>query len=841
VYSTRRGADALVFSSGRLLSRTPLPILTTSAGFASLAPLFGGSYVSAEWDAQPKFAGFTVGDLMRLVRRENRVASKVTTVLAGSSMSSQLGSLVPGARRVVARGLAPIYVVMAAVALVGLGVLLGVGVLKLDRQSFEIAVLKTRGVRTRELLAMQSVEVGLAALIALPLSLALALALATLGRDAHGPGLPGAVFPIRLNGVGIGVATAALGVAALALVLVSVPHLRRTVTKERQRLSRPGRPAWLRLPYELILILVGGVGYAELRRHGTLGSGGSLDPFVLVVPSLLLIGGGALTVRLMVWGFSRGERAADRLGSPALYLGLRRLSRSGASASLALLIVLSAGLLAFASSLRMTALTRNQDAAREQIGADWSALVNPPAQVTPAAKRLSANSTLVFYGSAQTTRSPPGFANLIGVDPSTYSAGGWWQSQDASLTLSSLLQRLKTPELGVRLPPGTTVLELRAVTPAAHRLGFWAVAQTSAGAVVDRYMGAIRGGPRIYRAPMADAARLFSVVVGPLPAAGLTLSRPARFTVSFDRLTAFGSSGSRTVDLSSWRGLNTGGSNVATQASSSGELRATFTVINNGPTGAIAAPARALPAVVGGPEPGRPRSAGLIQVGVLQVPLRVVGSLRAFPALYQTEEPIIAVSVRALTERFEQIMQSPNGGAFAVLAMGSATPVTAARAAGFQVLDVARASTIEAQLASSPENLAIGMEFAASVAGALLAVVALALGVYFGGRRHEYEFASLEAIGGRPSDVFSTLAVEHGLMLVWALPLGCGVGVGLFALALPSVAPAPPQVPDELLVDWPAILIASAAAVSAIGVAIAVATARARNLSPVSVLRGEPE
>jgi hypothetical protein len=298
---------------------------------------------------------------------------------------------------------------------------------------------------------------------------------------------------------------------------------------------------------------------------------------------------------------------------------------------------------------------------------------------------------------------------------------------------------------------------------------------------------------------------------------------------------------SRTVDLSSWRGLNTGGSRVATQHGASGGLRATFTVINNGPIGAIAPPAPALPAVVGGSEPGRPRSGRVIQIGVLQVPVRVVGSLRAFPALYQSDEPLIVVSVPALIERFGQIMQSPNGGAFAVLAMGSASPVTAARAAGFRVLGVARALTIEAQLASSPGNLAIGMEFAASVAGVLLAVLALTLGVYFGGRRHEYEFASLGAIGGRARDVFATLAVEHGLMLVWALPLGFGLGIGLFALVLPSVSPAPPGVPDELLVDWSAILLASAVVVSALGVAIAIATARVSTLSPVSVLRGEPE
>jgi hypothetical protein len=731
--------------------------------------------------------------------------------------------------------------VVAAVALVGLGVLLGIGVMKLDRQSFEIAVLKTRGVRTRELLAMESAEVALAALTALPLSLALALALATLARAEHGPALRGAVFPIQLNGIAIIVAIVALVVEAVALVLVSIPHMTRTVVQERRRLSRPGESLWLRVPYEVILILVGGIAYAELRRHGTVGSGASLDPLVLAGPTLLLIGSGALMVRLLVWGSKRGERAADRLGSPAPYLGLRRVSRSRASALLALLLVLSIGLLVFTSSLRITALTRNQDAARQQLGADWSVLVDAPAQAALAAQRLGANATLIFSGSGQTTSAPPGFANVVGVDPSTYPSGGWWQTQDATLSLSSLLRMLRPPELGIALAPGASLLELRATSPAVHDLHLWVVAVRSTGEVLDRDLGPLRAGVRVYSARVTGATRLLSIVLRPSFAVGASLRRVSRVSVSFTSLIVWGRSAPYTADLSRWRGISTGASSVVTHADAPGGLRATFTVVNNGPTGAIVPAAPALPALVAGARVGRPQSGDVVQLGALEVPLRVVGSLRAFPAISQTDEPTVAVPIRALIERFEQIMQTPNGGAFVVLAMGPTSPVATARASGFQPLDVASASTIEAQLASSQENLAIGMEFAASVAGALLAVLALGLAVYFGGRRHEYEFASLAAIGGRAGDVFSTLAVEYGLVLAWSLAIGCGIGIGLFVLALPSVAPPPQGVPGELRVDWLATFVASVAAASVLLVAVAVATARARTVSPVSVLRGEPE
>jgi hypothetical protein len=386
-----------------------------------------------------------------------------------------------------------------------------------------------------------------------------------------------------------------------------------------------------------------------------------------------------------------------------------------------------------------------------------------------------------------------------------------------------------------------SLLKLRVAAPSVHRLQLWVVGRGASGTVADRDLGALRRGQWTYVGHIAGLSRLLSIVVSPPSAAGASDSGIQRFTASFDSLTVSGPTGSRSVDLSGWRGLNTGGANVPTRAAPDGGVRASLAVVNQGPTGAIAPPAPPLPVVVGGAEQGRPRSGATVQIGQLQVPLHIVGSLHAVPAVSGADEPIVALSLPALIERFEQISQPPAGGGFVVLAMGATSPLAATKAAGFQVTDVARASTIEAQLASSKDNLAVGMEFAASIAGAMLAALALALGVYFGARRHEYEFASLEALGARTRDVFSTLAVEHGLVLVCSLVIGCGVGIGLFALVLSFVAPAPSGVPGELLIAWPEILLASAAAAVMLLLAVALATARIRSLSPLSLLRGEPE
>ncbi len=351
-----------MYARHRLLSNpSRAPLLTTSAGFGALTRSFGQTNdIAMEWDAEPSFSGLRVADLKALALREEESSAKIRATLGGTTVSSGLSSLLTGAERAVTVGLAPIYVVAAEVALVGLGVLLGIGLLKLERQSFELAVLTTRGARMSELVAIQAGEAAIAASAALPLSLLTAVGLALVARAAHGPALPGTLFPIGLNARAVQVALGGVTLGALALVVVSLPRLRHTVIQERRRLSRSRRGTWARLPYELVPLLLGAVALTELRRHHLGGSGTGLDPLAVGAPTLLLLGVAALAARLLLAGARKLDRVTKKVRRPSSYLALRRLSRSGSTAWLAPLLVLSAALFAFATTLRTTELTRNQ-------------------------------------------------------------------------------------------------------------------------------------------------------------------------------------------------------------------------------------------------------------------------------------------------------------------------------------------------------------------------------------------------------------------------------------------------------------------------------------------------
>jgi ABC-type antimicrobial peptide transport system permease subunit len=90
--------------------------------------------------------------------------------------------------------------------------------------------------------------------------------------------------------------------------------------------------------------------------------------------------------------------------------------------------------------------------------------------------------------------------------------------------------------------------------------------------------------------------------------------------------------------------------------------------------------------------------------------------------------------------------------------------------------------------------------------------------------------------------VVSTIAFEYGAVVLCSATVGLGVGVGLLAVTLPDVtSPAGGSAVPGLLVDWLAIVAAAIAAAAALSGTLLVAAMRIRRLSPVAILRGEPE
>ena len=301
------------------------------------------------WDVYLDLAGVPFEEVQAIPAQLHHIEDQLhgEPGLAGARVLTGLDTLLRIVDQRVENLRVPILLVVFQIGAVTLAVLAGVAALTLTRQAFELSVLHSRGFSRRTLLLAQGVQAVLAALVAFPLGLLIGLGLASLAGRTNGPSLPGVLFPVQLNpsAVVLGALTAAIG--ALILLLLSLPYISRTVLEERRALSREDRPLLSRVPVELIVLPVGIFAFIQLRGGTKPKPGaGTIDPLVLLAPTLLLFAASFLVLRLLLFVFHRMDRRIGRSKRVPIYLAGRKLSRApGAGFAAALLLLLAMGLL----------------------------------------------------------------------------------------------------------------------------------------------------------------------------------------------------------------------------------------------------------------------------------------------------------------------------------------------------------------------------------------------------------------------------------------------------------------------------------------------------------------
>jgi hypothetical protein len=368
-------------------SEDPVPVLVDQSTALALGSELGLSTHFA-WDLYLSLTGITYPDALNLpnayVHFSTDINDRLVVQQQPPHVSSGIQILIAGIQRSVSDLRVPILLVLLQILVVTLVVLAGVGVLLVSRQSFELAVLHSRGFTTRTLLLAQGLQALLAAALALPIGVAIGALLARSAGLTNGPRPGEAGFPIAvsLSSVLFGAAAAAAG--ALVLWLPSIPAVRRTIIAERRQTSRETRPALARAPVELIVLPVGLFALAQLRNGEALAPAtagqGSIDPLLLFGPTLVILGASFLVVRMLSWGLGSLDGRIGRTRRLSTYLAGRRLGRTpGVVFASAVLVVLATGLLFVSTTYRATTLQNHEDAAHAFAGADWVATVGLPA------------------------------------------------------------------------------------------------------------------------------------------------------------------------------------------------------------------------------------------------------------------------------------------------------------------------------------------------------------------------------------------------------------------------------------------------------------------------------
>ncbi len=762
------------------------------------------------WDAFLALDGLTFEEAARVPGELVAIEAAVQEEpgLSSARLISGLGTLFDLVDQRVKNLRVPILLVVFQIGAVTLAVLAGVGALTLTRQTFELAVLHSRGFARGTLLAAQGAQALLYAAVAYPLGLLLGLGLATLAGRFNGEQLPGVVFPTRFNEGALWLGLAVAFVGALVLLALSVPAVSRTVIEERRRASREERPLLARVPVELIVLPLGIFAFIQLRGGTKPQAGeGAIEPLVLAAPTLLLFAASFIALRLLSFVLRRLDGRIGRSTRLPTYLAGRRLGRSpGTGFAAALLLLLSMGLMVLATSYRAIVLQNHSDAAHVQVGADWSVSASPPDQALAAVRSMPPDTMAVV-------RTDPSFSvgsfslppTALGIDPSRYAEAGWWRADFSDTSIDDILAGIDTEPIGVVVPDGATEVAMTVdAPPDVDGLRVQATSIAPDGAVTTSEHPLAEGSHEVSLA-LPDAERLLSITFD----ADTTTELPEdiEVVISSARL------GDAPLDLSSWVPTTWRGS-TGTIEPGDDSVRYAFTPGAGNVVGGLLPPAPPLPALVS--EGVASQSGALVDVGLAGQRLQVepIAVAMQFPGVVPNA-PFVVVSVQGLLERQFSI---PEAGVTLneVWANTPEDPSPLIAAEGWAPGLVNATAPIEGLLAQLPQSLAVGMNFAAAVAGVALVIIGVAAGLYFTMRRRDYEFAALRAMGTGRRQIRTTLVLEQAGLLGFALVAGLAIGYWLLRLVMPYVGTSlgvsyPPPV---LVLDWPALGAAALAIVA---------------------------
>ncbi|HLZ72798.1 MAG TPA: ABC transporter permease [Dehalococcoidia bacterium] len=375
----------------------------------------------------------------------------------------------------------PLFALMLQVVGIVLYYIVMVSTMLVDRQAGEVALLKSRGASTRQIVGVYAIEGGIIALLGGVLGPVLAAATIRL----LGPTPPfhdlsgGALLRTHISTQAWLLAALGAGLSLAALLWPAYRASRYSIVGFKQALSRPPRtPAFFRYYLDVFLIVVAAVLFYELRQRGSLVTQqlfGNLktDPLLLVTPTLFMLTIALLFLRLFPLALRLVARLFGEVSGPSVLLGLWHMVRSPVHYSrLILLLILATSLGMFAAGFRATLDRSYRDRAAYQAGADLRAEgVREPLPLSGGDLAAKAQQALGAAAVSSTVRengsySPKQFqqvdAQLLGIDPASFDSVAYWRDDFSGHSLkgmTSALAKSRPVALpGLLLPDGARAI-----------------------------------------------------------------------------------------------------------------------------------------------------------------------------------------------------------------------------------------------------------------------------------------------------------------------------------------------------------------------------------------------
>ncbi|SCF30219.1 FtsX-like permease family protein [Micromonospora viridifaciens] len=811
------------------------PGAVTSYGPFALDPAdfdrtFPGS-VSASWLVEPHLAGVEPSRLPSVKTAVATISAKIpeATGLGSSAQAvTKLDRLADrlGRADLVGRSalLTPLLLI---VVLGGYALVLVAALLNEDRRA-QTALLRARGAARGQLAGLAVREATLvvapAVLLAPPLT---GEAVRWLGAD------------LRLADGALGQVWAVAVAAAIGCLLAMVmPALRRagTYVADMAARSRPTRGAAVqRASVDLALVALAVLAWTQLRQYSSplAGAGGQLgiDPLLAAAPTIGVLAGAVVALRLLPPATRFAERFVDRRPWTATILGMWQAGRRP-HAGPVLLLALAVGSSTLAWSMLASWERSQQDQARHSVGADLrlterngvapadraAALAAVPGvdRVLPAWRddvRLGRKDLPVTVVSLDAARAK----GLLRLDDTVGDAS-------ASELLDRLAHRVAPP--GVALPAGARQLAGTVRTPVVSpfgepRVAVVALLATDGGATWRLPLAVGQGDrPVPFSVPLPETGGTPLRLTGFEADAGAATGSSYRLRIDGLRLTDAGG-GALPFSLGTgWRLTDPlrGPGDLAPVSGTSVDVthevklpEGLLQFAHQPPSRFAVVPAGDDPSVPALMTPDAAAALNLhdgdtvtLSLSGVSLPVRLVGQVAAVPA----------------TERDGILLDLPTAADWLLLQQGTLRPMSewwlgtdgdhsAAAAAladlpGTTLLDRRQ---VAAEAAQDPYWLGARTGLLAAALGAvLLALVGLAVDVWATARHRMTEFAVLHTLGAAPRLLARALLAEQSFLASIGVGVGLLVGAGVAATMVPLVILTPAAgrpVPDAaFILPW---------------------------------------
>ena len=361
----------------------------------------------------------------------------------------------------------PLLVLTLQIVGIVLFYLVLVSTMVVERQSAEVALLKSRGAGLGHIMSISTLEGLLLVGLAMGLGPLVAReAIAFLGYSPAFEGLTGgARLSVELNGEVYIWAALGAALSFIALIWPAWRSNRATVVHFARSTSRPeDKPVFQRYYLDLVVVGVGALLFFQLQESGSLVTedlfgGLQQDPLLLIAPAVFVVTVAVLFLRLFPLLLSAFGGIARLLGGASMQMVLWHLTRAPVQPGrLALLLIMATSLGMFGGTFGATLDKSFDDRASYQSGAALrlADVRSSGASVDMLQEDLAdapgiAEAAFVFRQNASFSRGALDVtdATVLGIEPESFGDVLWYREDFAINDIRELVSRATAPEFEV--------------------------------------------------------------------------------------------------------------------------------------------------------------------------------------------------------------------------------------------------------------------------------------------------------------------------------------------------------------------------------------------------------